>query len=121
MTDETPDPQSLIPLRPVVFEILLMLNEAPRHGYGIMKEVGERTGGRTILGPGTLYRTLKEMRNLNLVEPASSSPERESDERRFYYEITPFGQRVAAAEATRMEALVGVARSGKLISGGRKA
>ena len=121
MTDKSPDPQSLIPLRPVIFEILLMLNEAPRHGYGIMKEVTERTGGRTILGPGTLYRTLKEMRNLNLVQPARSSPEREADERRFYYEITPFGKRVAAAEAARMAALVGVARAGKLISGGRKA
>ena len=121
MTASAPDPQSLIPLRPVIFDILLMLNEAPRHGYGIMKEVGERTGGRTILGPGTLYRTLKEMRKLNLVQPAPNSPEREPDERRFYYEITPFGRQVAAAEATRMESLVKVARSGKLISSGRKA
>ena len=121
MTEKQTDPQSLIPLRPVIFEILLMLNEAPRHGYGIMKEVTERTGGRTVLGPGTLYRTLKEMRNLNLVQPAQSTPKRGRDARRYYYEITPFGQRVAAAEAARMAALVGVARAGKLISCTRKA
>ena len=111
------DPESLVPLRPVIFEILLMLNEAPRHGYGIMKEVAKGSGGRTILGPGTLYRTLKEMRNLDLVQPASGSPGRGTDERRHYYEITPFGKRVAAIEATRMATLVGIARSGNLISG----
>jgi len=121
MSEKTSDPQSLIPLRPVVFEILLMLNEAPRHGYGIMKEVTERTGGRTILGPGTLYRTLKEMQKLQLVQPANRNPDEDADERRYYYEITQFGKRVAAAEATRMQALVGVARAGKLISGTRKA
>lgn len=120
MPKQLPDPQSLIPLRPVIFEILLMLNEAPLHGYGIMKEMTERTGGRTILGPGTLYRTLKEMRTQRLVQPASRNTAKDADERRYYYEITSFGKQVAAAEASRMASLVNVARAGNLISGGGK-
>ncbi len=110
-------PDELIPLRPVVFEILLILNQSPLHGYGIMKEVADRTGGRTIMGPGTLYRTLKEMQQQGLVIPTRRPAEtRTDDERRRYYRITKHGQRVAAAEAARMAALVGVARAGNLLT-----
>jgi DNA-binding PadR family transcriptional regulator len=109
--------EDLIPLRPVIFEILLILNECPLHGYGIMKEVASRTGGRTIVGPGTLYRTLKEMLHQGLVAPTRlRHAADQDDDRRRYYRITKYGQNVAAAEAARMAALVGTARAGNLIS-----
>lgn len=115
-------PEELIPLRPVVFEILLILNERRLHGYGIMKEVAGRSSGRTIMGPGTLYRTLKEMQQLGLVVHTSrrGSAQRD-DNRRRYYRITKYGQRVAAAEAARMAALVGAAKAGNLISDPKRA
>ena len=38
----------------VTFYILLSLY-APKHGYAIMQFIGEKTGGRLLLGAGTLY------------------------------------------------------------------
>lgn len=110
-------PESMLPLRPVVFEILLILNEEERHGYGLMQDVKDRTGGRWDLGPGTLYRTLRELQDQDLIRPSSRREAPDADnERRRYYELTPFGRQVAAAEAARMAALVKVARSGNLLS-----
>jgi DNA-binding PadR family transcriptional regulator len=121
LTTETSTPESLIPLRPVVFQILLILNEEERHGYGLMQDVKERTDGRRILGPGTLYRTLKEMQAQNLIERSTRRPAPDlDDERRRYYRLTKFGRLVAAAEAQRMAALVHVARAGDLLPRGRK-
>ena len=51
------------PLRPVVFAVFLALNEHALHGYAIMKAVNDRLRHRAIVGPGTLYRTLKELRD----------------------------------------------------------
>ncbi len=48
-------PDDYLPLTPVVYEILVSLADEERHGYAIMQEVEERTGGRTTLRPGTLY------------------------------------------------------------------
>ncbi len=110
----------MVPLRPVIFEILLILNEEERHGYGLMQDVKQRTNGRSILGPGTLYRTLNEMQRLNLIEQSDRRPAPDlDDERRRYYRLTSFGRRVAAAEAERMAALVRTARSGDLYSDGQ--
>jgi len=110
-------PDDFLPLRPIVFEILLLLNEAERHGYGLMQELKERTNGRWILGPGTLYRTLRSLQDDRLIEdsPRRPAPDQD-DERRRYYRLTPFGRRVAAAEAARMAALVDTARAGHLLS-----
>ncbi len=109
--------RKLTPMRPVVFEILLLLNERDLHGYGIMTVLKERKQGRFILGPGTLYRTLKEMKGKGLIEPAGRRAAEDADnERRLYYSITPFGRRVASAEARRMARLVRTADLGGLLS-----
>ena len=52
------NPESVLPLTAVAFEILLSLAEEDRHGYHIMQAVEHRTGGRIILHAGTLYRAL---------------------------------------------------------------
>ena len=44
-----------------VFHILLALSEGPLHGLGIADRVEAATEGAVDLGPGTLYRSLKEM------------------------------------------------------------
>ena len=54
-------PQDLLPLRPVDFLILLMLAPKERHGYGIMQDVFEHTGGRIELEAGSLYRTIRRL------------------------------------------------------------
>lgn len=107
-----------VPLKPAVFEILLLLSEEDRHGYGLMQEMSDRTQGRWILGPGTLYRILKEMRDSGLIEqiePKEVDLEAPPRTRRRTYRLTSQGRRVAASEARRMGALVARARSGSLI------
>ena len=75
-------PESLLPLRPSVFAMLLVLNGGDMHGYGIMKRLNESGGAGGLLGPGTLYRTLKEMRDLGLVTYAKSPAQTDKDDRR---------------------------------------
>ena len=57
----TPDPANPLPLTPAVFEILLSLAGGERHGYAILRDVEERTGGGVTLHAGTLYRALGRM------------------------------------------------------------
>ena len=109
------DPEDLLPLRPVIFEMLLLFNEGQRHGYGLMQELRERSGGRWILGPGTLYRTINEMLDQDLIVPAQPEQTPADSRVRRYYRVTPFGRRVAAGEASRMARLVETATLGKLI------
>jgi DNA-binding PadR family transcriptional regulator len=108
---------SFLPLTPAVFHLLLALSDNDRHGYGIAREVAERTGGRVRLGPGTIYGTLNRMLDAGLVEerPAAGS----AGERRRYYRITTLGRAVARAEAGRLAELVDIARDKALISKGR--
>lgn len=101
------DPESLLPLSPTIFHILLALVEGERHGYGIMQETARVSSGRVNLGPGTLYRSIKRLLSDGLIEESAERPVPElDDERRHYYRLTPFGLRVAKAEAQRLAALV---------------
>jgi DNA-binding PadR family transcriptional regulator len=101
-------------LRTPVFHILLALGERDLHGLGIADWIEETTGGAVDLGPGTLYRTLKEMVEAGLIRE-TGAPKADDDPRRKYYAITPMGLRSAAAEAARLERLVRVARERKLL------
>jgi len=105
-----------LPLTPAVLNILLALADEERHGYGIMREVEARTGGRTRLGPGTLYGSIKRMLADGLIEESEERPDPElDDQRRRYYRITDFGRGVAGAEAERLQELVDTARARKLL------
>ena len=123
MRDERRDPRSLLPLTPAVLHILLALADEERHGYGIMKEVEERTGGEVRLGPGTLYGANKRMLADGLIEESDERPDPGwDDQRRRYYRITDFGRRVAGAEAERLQGLIDAARAKKLLrTGGSRA
>jgi DNA-binding PadR family transcriptional regulator len=99
-------------LTPAVFHILLALVNEDRHGYGIMLEIAERTNQQMLMGPGTLYGTLKRMLEGSLIEECGERIDPDlSDERRRYYRITKQGRRAAVAEAERLQALVRMARA----------
>ena len=99
-------------LTPAVFHILLALIDEDRHGYGIMLEIAERTNQQILMGPGTLYGTLKRMLEGVLIEECGERTDPDlSNERRRYYRITRQGRRAAAAEAERLQALVRIARA----------
>jgi DNA-binding PadR family transcriptional regulator len=115
MSDERTTPDSLLPLPPATFHILLALGEGDRHGYAIMERVRERTGGEVRLSPGTLYRSIQRMLEQGLVEEPRERPApEEDDERRRYYRITPFGAATARAEARRLADLLRLARASGL-------
>ncbi len=106
--------EPLLPLTPAMFHILLALADGEKHGYGIMQEVGSQSNLR--LGPGTLYGSIKRMRAQGLVEESDERPDPEiDDERRRYYRLTDFGQRVVSAEAERLAKLVRHARRKSLL------
>ena len=117
----TRSPEEHLPLTPAVLNILLSLADGERHGYGIMREVERRTGGRTRLGPGTLYRSIKQMLERGWIEESDERPDPElDDERRRYYRMTDLGRRVAGAEAERLASLVETAREKKLLHAPRR-
>jgi DNA-binding PadR family transcriptional regulator len=99
---------------PTVFHILLSLVDQNRHGYGIMRDVLERTDQQINLGPGTLYGTISRMLKAGQIQEL---PEREDEnnQRRRYYQLTSLGRKTAKLEAQRLEHLVNVARSKRLL------
>ena len=103
-----------LPLRPPVFHILLALSRADLHGLGIAEEVERSTDGTVVLGPGTLYRTLKEMTGRELVREVEA-PAEDADPRRKYYTITARGRALVSAEASRLADLVRLARERRVL------
>ena len=115
MAEERRGPRDLLPLTPAVLHILLALADEERHGYGIMREVEERTGGETRMGPGTLYGSIKRMLADGLIEEVDERPDPAmDDQRRRYYRLTDFGRRVAGAEVDRLQSLVEAAINKRL-------
>ena len=106
------DPQSLLPLTPAMFHVLVALADTPRHGYAIMKDVEQLTRGSMRLSTGTLYGIIKRLLADGLVRelPAAGG----DDERRRSYALTAFGREVARAEAARLEGSLALARSKQL-------
>jgi DNA-binding PadR family transcriptional regulator len=112
------DPEALLPLTPAVFNILLALADGERHGYSIMQEILRQTQSKLRIGPTTLYRSIKHLLEDGLIVESDERPDPEfDDERRRYYRLTALGQCVAAAEMSRLEQALAVARSKLLLRG----
>src|SRR5688500_449858 len=105
------DPAELLPLTPALFHVLLALADGEKHGYAVLKEVEERTGGSVMLSTGTLYGIIKRLLADGLIRDSAAG----SDERRRAYRLTPFGRKVALGEAERLRDLVVSARAKKLL------
>lgn len=112
------DPKMLLPLSPSAFYILLALAEEERHGYSIAKEVEDATGGSVSLGPGTLYRLIKQMVTDGWIVEVDRVDS--DDPRRRYYRLTPRGRRIARAEAERLADAVRTARTRNLLPAGAR-
>jgi len=105
------DVRKYLPLSPQQFHILLALTDGHRHGYGIIRDIADRTGGALRVGTGTLYTALGRLDALGFVEESTRRPRAaDDDERRRYYRITPLGRAVVAAETDRLDTLVRHAR-----------
>ena len=107
MARKTPD--AFLPLKSNWFHILVSLVGGEQHGYGVMQDVLERSGGKVRLWPATLYGSLKRLIKEGLIVESGERPAPELDDaRRRYYKLTPLGQRVLDLESERLKDLVRV-------------
>ena len=98
-----------IALTEAVYYILLSLKE-PLHGYGIMQNVSELSGGRVNLAAGTLYGAISALLEKDWIDALPG----ERNSRKKEYLITAKGIRVVQNEIKRLEELV---QNGKEIYG----
>ena len=107
---EPADPDSFLPLPASVMHIIVALADGEKHGYAIMRDVANVSGGTVRMGSGTLYGSIKRMLDQGLIEEAEERPDPAlDDQRRKYYRLTELGHRVGLAERSRLTALVDAA------------
>jgi DNA-binding PadR family transcriptional regulator len=111
-------PEELLPLTPAVFNILLALADGEKHGYGIMLEVEANTNGQVLMGPGTLYGSIKRMLAAGLIEESDErvDPEMDDPRRRSYYRLTDLGRRTLRMEAERLASQVQIAKAKNVLA-----
>ena len=109
--------RKLDPLPTAAFHILLSLAGDDLHGYGIMRQVEEQTGGRMRLGPGTLYSSIQALLEEGLIEEIDGSDDAPDARRRRHYRLTSSGRKLARSEADRLADLLRVARTRKIFKG----
>jgi DNA-binding PadR family transcriptional regulator len=89
-------------MQEATFLILTALVDGSQHGYRIISEVEEISGGRVKMRAGTLYTALDRLRADGLI--AVDREEIVDSRLRRYYRLTPDGSRQLAAEASRLHA-----------------
>ena len=103
-----------LPMKPLVFDILMALSDGKSHGWALVRDVQQREGGAKIL-PANFYRTLRMLKEEGLIEDAPADSNEDANERRQYFRLTTLGTRVARAEALRIKALIVDPRVQKLL------
>lgn len=93
------NPKDMLPLNPIVFNILSVMGTQTMHGYEIKKMV--EADMDSLVPTATLYRHLKNMRDEGLLVEAPK-PIKDDDPRRQYFKVTGFGEKVYAAEYNRL-------------------
>jgi len=112
------DARVFLPLSFQQFHILLALADGPLHGYGVIRDVEERTAGDLRLGTGTLYTAIARLETIGLLEESGRRPAaKHDDERRKYYQLTALGRAVLEAETSRLETLVRYAHRKGIVGG----
>jgi DNA-binding PadR family transcriptional regulator len=91
------------------FYILLSLAIKSRHGYEIMKQVEQDSRKKVVLGPGTLYGSIKRMLQTKLIEEVAGD-----NPRRKYYTLTEKGRTFLSSELQRYNDAVELAKQKNL-------
>lgn len=87
------------PMTEAAYYILLALLH-PGHGYGMMQRIRELSGGRLVMGPGTLYGVLSRMSREGLIVLTGEA------DRRKTYAITDQGRETLRREYDRLRHMV---------------
>jgi DNA-binding PadR family transcriptional regulator len=110
--------RKLDPLPSAAFQILLSLTDEDLHGYAIMRQVEEQTGGRMRLGPGTLYSSIQALLEEKCIEEVELREDAAiGQDRRRYYRLTAVGRKLARSEVERLADLLRVARAKNILRG----
>lgn len=102
---QTSDPAAHLPLTPLWFNILLTLADGDNHGYAIIQDIEERSGGRDVPATGTVYLALQRLLEEGMIAETEAAPVPEKTRgprTRRVYALTPFGRSVARLEAERI-------------------
>jgi DNA-binding PadR family transcriptional regulator len=81
------------------FLVLALLAEKPRHGYEVMRELEERTGGAYRPSPGVIYPTLSLLEDEGFVVPIAAEGGRKA------YEATAAGKEALEANRASVDAI----------------
>ena len=100
------------PLTETVFLILLSLARTPQHGYAILKDVEELSGGRVKFSTGTLYGALARLLDMGWIRMVEESGNRGRRD----YALTDSGRAALDSEMGRMRGLL--ASAGRWITEG---
>jgi DNA-binding PadR family transcriptional regulator len=96
-----------LPPRPVAAAVLAALADGPRIGVDILEKVNATVPGSPLLGPGTLYRLLRELRQQGLISHADTA--QATDDRHSPHELTMLGRAVLEAELARLQHTISLA------------
>jgi len=91
------------------FYTLLLLNEAPRHGYELMTELGEKTGKKP--SAGQIYPLLRNLKKKGLVTCETTMI---GDKKKKVYALTREGRKTCAMLMARFSDLVSIVLEPKL-------
>ena len=95
-----------LPLPPAHYHVLVALTAGELHGYAIMQAVEASSNGVVLMGPATLYGTLKRLVEAGLIRETAQRPAEGDDQRRRYYQLTGLGRDVCLAESDRLADLI---------------
>lgn len=90
------------PLTEAIYYILLATRK-PNHGYGIIQEVEQLTGGRVILGAGTLYGAIQSLEKRGWIQIYSEDTQ---SRKKKEYLITATGKAAFEEEVARLQELI---------------
>jgi DNA-binding PadR family transcriptional regulator len=79
--------------------ILALVAEKPRHGYEIIKELGERVGGDYSPSPGVVYPTLTMLEEMGYASTSQDTAGRK------LYTLTPEGEKALAENKAQVDAI----------------
>lgn len=101
-----------------VLPILLAVSDKRLHGYAIIREVEQLSGGTVRLTASTLYSAINRMVEDGLITESEERPAPElDDERRRYFQITEIGREILQEEAERFQRVTEMARRKGILGG----
>jgi DNA-binding PadR family transcriptional regulator len=102
-----------LPLAPQDLQLMLAMLPGPLHGYGMMKAVEAQSGGAMRVELGSLYRMIQRLERDGLIAGAEGQTDSPAPGRgRRFYQVTPLGRAVVAAELDRLRNVLDLAQSG---------